>query len=384
MKTPITLLLNLCLGLFLADAILSLVDDSLILLFGLHLISVVRGLLAFFALLMVILVYGLMGLTPLIPKRLFLPLAMFYLLAMLAVFPFSIYYYGRIQQLAWILSLCQVILGLGLLRWLLGGFKFRWPLVEEKHLGTRRFSWANLSVFALANVFVLLPAIVVYFALCASVAVDHFSDGFIALRRDGLIVRVREYARDDGRKVRLIPMAHVGEADFYRKISQSFPTNSIILMEGVTDDRNLLTNKPSYKRMATSLGLAEQEEKFEPTQGEMVHADVDVAQFSTNTIGFLNLVMLIHVRGVSIQTLLPLIQYSPPPHIEQQILEDILGKRNRRVADEIQARLLESENIMVPWGAAHMPGIAKEIQKSGFRLVESREYQVIRFRSARK
>ena len=35
----------------------------------------------------------------------------------------------------------------------------------------------------------------------------------------------------------------------------------------------------------------------------------------------------------------------------------------------------------MPWGVAHMPGIAKEIQKAGFRLEETKEYVVIRFRS---
>jgi len=34
---------------------------------------------------------------------------------------------------------------------------------------------------------------------------------------------------------------------------------------------------------------------------------------------------------------------------------------------------------MVPWGVAHMPGIAKEIQKLGFHLDETHDYMVIRF-----
>jgi hypothetical protein len=51
--------------------------------------------------------------------------------------------------------------------------------------------------------------------------------------------------------------------------------------------------------MATSLGLAEQHEKFAPSRGKMVPADVDVAEFTTNPIDFLNLVMLIHAKGVS-------------------------------------------------------------------------------------
>jgi hypothetical protein len=132
--------------------------------------------------------------------------------------------------------------------------------------------------------------------------------------------------------------------------------------------------------MATSLGVAEQQKEFKP-RGELVRADVDVEQFATNTISFLNLVMLIHAQGVNAETVLKVMQFSPP-HFEEQLFDDLLRKRNRRVIEEIQARLSQSENIIVPWGAAHMPEIAKEIQKSGFRLDETREYVAIRFRSA--
>jgi len=374
------LLLSLCLGLFLADAVVSLVDDSL-LLFNIRVLAWMRGMLFLFGLLMALVIYGLMGLTPMIPKRLFLPVTLFNPLAALVVIPFAIYFYGRIQQIAWAISLSQVILGLGLLFLVQRGFKFRWPLVPEKQLGTRRFSWLNLSVFLLVNAFVLLPVVIVYLALCASLAVDHFSEGFLALRPGGFTVQMRKYVRADGKTIRLFPMAHVGDAAFYREISQSFPANSIILMEGVSDDRNLLTNKPTYKRMAKSLGLAEQQKEFRPRQGEMVPADVDVDQFTTNTIDFLNLVMRIHSRGMNARDVRELIQYSPPPGFQEQLFDDLLRKRNQRLLEEIHSRLSESDNIIVPWGAAHMPGIAKEIQKSGFRLTETRQYVVIRFRS---
>lgn len=381
MKKLVSILLNLCLGLFLADAFVSLVDDTLILLFGLHLLSAIRGIVFLFAFLLAMLVYVLMGLTPMIPKRLFLPVTLFNVVALLAMVPLSIFFYGRLQQVSWILSFCQVLFGLGILYWLKGGFKFRLPIVEDKQLGDRRFSWLNLSVFLLVNVFILLPAVILYLVFSAALAVGHFSEGFLALRPGGFTVQVRKYVRPDGKMIQLIPMAHVGEADFYRNISQSFPSNSIILMEGVTDRKNLLTNGISYKRMATSLGLAEQEEEFAPVWGEMVPADVDTEQFSKNTIDFLNLVMLIHAKGVNPEMVLKLLQYSQPSQFEQQLIDDLLRKRNRHLLDEIQARLPESENIIVPWGVAHMPGIAEEIQKSGFRLDESRDYCVIRFGS---
>jgi hypothetical protein len=84
------ILLSLCLALFLIDAVVSLVDDSLILFFGLHVFSVIRGLVAILALLMAVGLYGLMGLTPMVPKHLFLPIPLFCLVVMLAVFPIMI------------------------------------------------------------------------------------------------------------------------------------------------------------------------------------------------------------------------------------------------------------------------------------------------------
>ena len=382
LRQLLLILLSLCLGLFLADAIISLVDDSLILLLDIRLLTAVRGVVWLFSLLMAIVIYGLMGLTPLIPKRLFLPLTLFNPLAMLFTVPVAIYFYGWLQQSSWAISFCQVILGLSILYRVRGGITLRWPLVAENQLRSRRFSWLNLSAFLLVNLFVLLPAVMVYLAVCAALAVDHFSEGFLALRPGGFSVQVRKYVRADGKTVQLVPMAHIGEANFYRQLSQSFPTNSVVLMEGVTDNSNLLTNKITYQRMATSLGLAEQEKEFNPVQVEMVMADVDVEQFNTNTIGVLNLAMLFHVRGVNAETVLTVLRFSTPPHFEQQLVEDLLRKRNRHLLEELRARLPQSDTLIVPWGVAHMPGIAEGLRASGFRLGETREHTVIRFRFA--
>lgn len=380
MRPTLAILLSLCLGLFLADAVVSLVDESLILFLSIHVLTLIRVPLSLFAMLMALAIYGLMGLTPMIPKRLFLPLALFNPVATLVAIPSVIYFYSRIHQISWGISFCQFILGVIILYRVQGGFKFRWPLVAEHQLEVRRFSWRNLSVFLLVHVFGLLPAVIVYLGLCAALAVGHFSEGFLALRPVGLMVQVRKYVRNDGKTIQLVPMSHIGEPDFYQTLTQSFPTNAIILMEGVTDNRNLITNKITYQRMATALGVAEQHEEFQP-RGELVRADVDVAEFTPNTIAGLNLIMLIHSRGMNAETLMKLMQFSPP-HFEEQLFDDLLRKRNRHLMGEIHARLAQSENIIVPWGAAHMPEIAREIQKSGFRVDETREYVAIRFRSA--
>jgi TraB/PrgY/gumN family len=182
----------------------------------------------------------------------------------------------------------------------------------------------------------------------------------------------------------LFPMSHVAERSFYRTLSESFTSNSIILMEGVSDERGLLTNRISYQRMAKSLGVAEQQKEFRPIQGEIVRADVDVEQFTTNTIGFLNLIMLVHSKGLNAEILMQIVQYSPSPGFEQELFDDLLRKRNRHLVEELRSRLSQSEQFVVPWGAAHMPGIEREIQKLGFRLDETRDFTAIRFRSAGK
>jgi len=76
--------------------------------------------------------------------------------------------------------------------------------------------------------------------------------------------------------------------------------------------------------------------------------------------------------------------FSPPPGFEKELFDDLLRKRNRHLLDEVQRRLSESDNVVVPWGAAHMPEIARELQKDGFRLQESRDYTVIGFGAGRK
>ncbi len=381
-RRSLIILLSLCLGLFLADAIVSLADDSLILLFGVHLLGVVRLLVFAVAMLTTVVVYALMGVTPMVPKRLFLPITLFNPVAALALIPVMIYGFHQLERVAWAISLAQVVIGLGILYCVQGGLRFRWPLVGEGSLRSRRFSWLNLAGFVLANVLVLLPAVVAYLAVCASLAVGHFSQGFLALRPGGFMVQVRKYVRADGKTIQLVPMAHVGDAEFYRKLSGSFPTNAVVLMEGVTDENNLLTNSITYKRMATSLGLAEQQKEFHPVRVEIVRADVDTGEFTTNTVGFLNMAMRVHSKGLSAETILEALRFSPPPHFDEELIDDLLRKRNRHLLEEIRAQLSQPEPIVVPWGAAHMPGIAEAIQAEGFRLAETRDIMVIRFGAA--
>ena len=379
MRQLLAILLSLCLGLFLADAVISVVDDSLGMFLGVHFLSGIRMVVAFFAPLLAMVVYVLMAFTPAIPKRLFIPIAVYYVATQLVTYPILFLCPGHLQQIVWGLSLAQVLLGLWILRQAQGRLKFGWLLVPLDRLGGRWFSWRNLIGFSLANIFGLLPAVIIYLFLCTAGLVNHFSDGFMTLRPGGFTVQVRKYVRADGKTIQLFPMAHVAEGDFYRDISQTFPTNSIILMEGVTDEKHLLKHKINYQRMANALGLAEQHEKFDPTRGEIVMADIDVAQFTTNTLNLLNLIIRLHIAGVDAGTMQQLMQCSMAPEFLEQLMDDLLWKRNRHLWEQIQGHLPETEHLIVPWGVAHMPGMAREIQQAGFHLEETKEYEVIRF-----
>jgi hypothetical protein len=380
-RAALAILLSITLGLFLADAGVSLLDDTLTLGLGVHALSVIRGMLFGLLFLASLLVYLLMGMTPMIPKRFFLPIVLFIPAAHLAVIPLFIFHLDHVQPITWGFSLGQLLLGLGILWRIQGALRFRWPAVREEQLGCRPFSWMNLTSFVLVNGLVIPPAVMLYLAICASLAVDHFSGGFLTLSATGLAIRAKTYVRDDHKTVQLIPMMHIGEAAFYDRITKSMPTNAFVLLEGVTDRKNLLKQELSYRRAAESLGLVEQKENLAPPQGRSRLADVDVEEFSERTIAFLNIVSVIHARGWQPEPFLHLMQVSQEPLFLERLMDDLLTRRNTHLLKEIEAALPEAEMIVVPWGAAHMRGIAEGIEKAGFRETDSREHQIFHFRS---
>jgi len=375
----LTLLLSLYLGLFVASGVASILDDSDVLLFGSHFLVTLNGLLGFLVLLLTLLIYGLMGLTPLIPKRIFLPVVFLVALPLLLSLPTAIFYYRRLVHMDLVVSCLEVLFGVGLILWLQRGRRFGWPLITDKQLGTRSFSWLNLGLFVLLNLLLLLPGVFLYAGSCASMAVNHFTDGFVSLHPSGIVMQARKYVRADGKTIVLFPMSHIAESDFYQNVARTVSSNSVVLLEGVTDSDHLLTNKLSYKRAAKTMHLAEQHEDFALNWGDLVQADVDINIFSTNTIALLNLVTRIHNQGLTPENLQQIMQYAPTEEMEQQLLDDLLLKRNAHVFQVLQARLPSANDFIIPWGAAHMPGLSHEVLKSGFRLVATHNFVAIRF-----
>ncbi len=379
-REQVAVFLSLCLGVFIADGILSVIQYFLVGFLGVKIPGVLEGILSLFALAVLALafaVYCLMGLTPLVPKRYFLPLVLMYPATWLLLVPVSIFFPDHMNGVLLAVSFCQAALGIVVLFFLREGKGSRWQFVPAGRLGKRNFSWGNLSVFAAANL-ALLAATIVYLAIFSSLAVDRFSGGFVSLRPDGLNVRIRKFIRDDKKTVWLVPMSHIGGAKYYETLSKALPQRSVVLMEGVSDRKKLLANPISYARAATVLGLAEQKKKFQ-IPGKIVPADLDVDQFASGTIDILNVLMLPHAKGLTFDTLLKLSQFKPTEEAMHQCWDDLLAKRNRNLAEKISSWLPSTETIIIPWGAAHMPGISAEIQKMGFRCDAEQEITAIPF-----
>lgn len=369
--------LNFALVLFTANAAVSLVSESLVLFLKIDAVAGIAGFFGVLSLLVGLVIYGLMAVTPLVPKRIFLPLTVFGPVASLVALPVMIYGFQHLEWIVWGSSLGQFLLCMVILYRLRGSWEFRWPLVAVGELGAEAFRWRNSIGFVAVHLFVALPAVVVYLLTCGSLAVNHFSDGFVSLQPSGVTMQVRKYAREDGKTVELVPMSHIGEPEFYRALAASFPPTATVLMEGVSDKGKVMAEPISYTKTAKDLGLAEQHEVFRP-QGEVISADVDIGQFSKGTLEFLKLTMTIHTKGITAETLSTLFKPSSED-LPQQLFSDLLTRRNEHLLRVFQERLASSDQLIIPWGAAHMPGISRGVLKAGFHLQETQERVAIRF-----
>ncbi|RYD21374.1 MAG: hypothetical protein EOP88_11630 [Verrucomicrobiaceae bacterium] len=377
MKTLLSGFLSLTLVAFLASALVALASDTLIVIFDNHLLAKAAAGLAVPVVLMTLFIYLLMALTPMVPKRFFLPLTLCGPLTALAALPLFIYFYPQAKWIVWGMSLVQVVAGVVLMRLIARSWKWRWPHFPANRLESPGFRWRNTLGFSAANLLVALPALVLYVAGCGVVAVSHFTEDFVSLSPSGVTMQVRTYTRDDGKKVELVPMSHIGDKDFYQILSESFAPTATVLLEGVSDKEHILTEKVGYAKTAEDLGLAEQQKEFKP-KGELVPADVDLSQFSKTSLDYLKKTLDLHSKGINAATL-PVLMETPPPDLPEKLLHDLLTLRNAHLLQVMEERLKTSDHIIVPWGAAHMPGISAGVLKAGFRLEDKEDHVAIRF-----
>ena len=396
---------NLFLILFLADGGFSLVDELVPLLTPLAPFTALRNLLALNVIVMAAAVYLCLGIDQRLPKRVFLPQIIFIFFCTLSTWLFPAL--AGIPAFGLFMAAVQVALGMLPLYSLRKGAGRSLTMPPEQ-FSSPFFSLRNTLVFSAANLFVLPLALLLLGLSVANAYMFEYTSGFMRLAPQGLLMTERVYRRDN-RTIRLAAMIHVGDKEYYDELAGSIAAGrSIVLAEGVSDDKNLLRNKIDYGKMAGFLGLTSQQEmRFrgrlieaeelespkassrdavnveQAGQADLLRADVDVSDLRPATILFLNAIGK-HMQGSPsfIKGLLAVNSWGEKnitPEMSGIIMDDILHHRNVGVIRHLEKALGRYDTVVIPWGALHMKEIEMEVLKRGFKLQEERERVSIDF-----
>ncbi len=320
------------------------------------------------------------ALSPRISKRtLALPLG-FLLWFGFGALPFGITLDGRERALA--LAACQVAGAVAAF------------LVCRHHTGTQgwlscrtatarpRFSIAYTAKFASVAI-LLLPLLILPLTLVyAGALMLDSAGGFLRLRADGVYTEERRYFRED-KTVYLVGMVHVGDRGFYEHLFSSFPTDdAVILAEGVSDLEGRFAGDLSGRdRLAQGVGLVSQTQVQMPGEIAVETADVDAADLSPATVQFVNALMEATAAEDLAAALRALRPYLEPEQMGSALaaVEELLEARNRRLLARLEEALARYDHVVVPWGAAHMPGIEAGVLAEGFLPGERLAHRVVGF-----
>lgn len=381
---------NLYIALFMLDAGLSLVDELLNFYeAGLPIITTLRLPVALLVIFMSMAIYACLGVDRRLPKRVFLPLTIYAFWCSVAMWPIS----GvvSVDSLALAASFGQVIIA-GLAIVLLKGLGGR-PLLTEQHFHKEMFGLGNTLTFTGVNL-ILAPFFLAFTGMAvAGYYLEHNTAGFLRLSPKGIYMAERSYHLGD-KEVRLAGMMHIGKEDYFAELADSMVgTNTIILAEGVTDEDGLLKEHFNYNQLAGVVGLTSQEtmqidanpvdlnaldeEPSQQDKPDIARADVDLNQFETSTVEFLN------ILGKTLLSKRPFSQTMPEynswvesnmtPEKMQAVMHDVIDRRNEVLIGHFVKSMGYYDTIIIPWGAMHMPAIEKAVLGKGFRAGERQE-----------
>jgi hypothetical protein len=344
------------------------------------LLTRLRGALDGAVVLAVLPLYVLLGLTPRLPKRIFLTLALFTGWAVLGALPLPVYLaQAQLSAVLAVLQVAMAALAFFLVRQRSGGA--RWLLAEQDLAPGPAWSARTAGGFALLNVAVLTPALLALLLGSAALAVNVLSAGFLRLDPSGLYASARVYERGE-QTVQLVGMMHIGGREFYEAVEALLAKdNVLVLREGVSDREGHLPRGLDYGRVAGELGLDTQSEQLDLGGRSVKVADLDMADFAPRTRELLQEVgelFASRTGGEALTRYLRMSRAIKPEDLEL-VRRDVLARRNEHVLAELDTALAAHRAVAVPWGAAHMPELERGVLQRGFALRESRELRILEF-----
>ncbi len=206
----------------------------------------------------------------------------------------------------------------------------------------------------------------------------------------------------DGKTVYLIGMMHIGDQKFYKaidyRIQSEVSGTRVVLTEGVSDEKGILPKSfasgGTYKKWAERFGLkmqdaerhemskAERKAQMEEWQSrgvEMINADIDVSELSPD-----HQEQLVEILSALDTDNIAELLKGPDitgEELEYLMKDGLIGQRNDHLMEHIDAAMKRSEvgEILVPWGAAHLPDIEKRLLSQGFEKITEEIRPVVRF-----
>lgn len=329
-------------------------------------------------------IFVLMGMRPALRWRIFLPPCLYLSWIAMGAMPLPIWFSGS-----------GALLVAGALEAVCAGTAFAFCrqqnggkgwLLDEASLRGPGFSGRTALGFTALNLLVILPASLAYLAASAAGGIGYLTEGFVEIRSDGVHLAHREYVRGD-QTIHLVAMMHIGESDFYEELAEALPgKGSITLAEGVTDETGLMPEGLFYGNVATGLGLVEQPAfgSGEGEGGEVRYADVDLGEFSPETLEFLKGVARIWNSKTVADALIVYVgivkmSSEKAERTVAALRHDLIELRNDRVLAEIERSLPDYDTVVVPWGALHLPGIQQRIRELGFVQEAATDRRVVRW-----
>ncbi len=396
-------LANLYLIGFAADAGLSLVEEILRTTANVEVLIDARNILAFIVFAFSILMLPILLFVPHLPKRVFLPLIFFAIWAGLGSLPFTPMLDDSMMQ--FILIAVQILAAL---------IAF---MIMKSHTGAALVAASRLpqiqklglrTLAAILTFIILSPIVIGGLGVIGLAAAFETGTGhYVRFTLSEINITERVFSNNEKQHVHLIGMVHMGESDAYKSLFNNFSPDALVLAEGVTDKKGLLTGNLSYKRVAKILGLEQQpalqqigetesnittplgsenipdedSEAILKEHPDILYADSDIGDFSKFTIQFLNATTRIYDSSSISQALDRLSDLSEKFSEEDMntVFDDILYKRNDRVLGEFDSNITKYDTIIIPWGAMHMPDLEKGLIDRGFSLNTERVIPLIRY-----
>lgn len=206
----------------------------------------------------------------------------------------------------------------------------------------------------------------------------------------------------DGKKVFLIGMMHIGDAEFFSTLDQrmreEFEGKRVILTEGVSDKNQILPadfkSGQTYGKWARKLGLEVQNSGESPLSPSQVaahnrvlrergiaflNADIDVSELPDKHQKLLTSI-LETLNSNNLADVIKGPEGIEGPDLEDLMVEGLIKFRNNRLMKFIEeTSKLDVDEIYIPWGAAHLPDIEKRLLSQGFEKISEETHPVVRF-----